>query len=135
MAVINWNESLSVKVESIDSQHKKLIDLINTFYEGISQGSNKEKLVEMILALKNYTVYHFGTEEKYMEKFGYPDYASHKKEHEQFVKKVLDFEERFKSGKMLLTLEVTGFIKDWISHHIMGTDKKYSDFFISKGIK
>lgn len=135
MSMINWSTNLSVNINSIDNQHKKLIDLINSFYDNINQGSPKAKMLELITALKEYTVYHFSTEEKLMKQFNYPDYVSHKSEHDKFVSSVFSFEERYNTGKLLLSLEITSFIKDWVAKHIMGTDKKYSDFFISKGVK
>ena len=135
MAIIEWDKSLSVKISSIDVQHKKLIDLINSFYENINQGSTKEKILELIKALKDYTVVHFSTEEKYMKQFHFPGYESHKKEHDRFVETVLNFEEKYKNGKFVLTLEITNFIKEWVTKHIMGTDQKYADFFVQKGLK
>lgn len=135
MAAINWDESLSVGIVSIDNQHKKLLDLINSFYENIYQGSIKEKLVELINEMKLYTVFHFNSEERQMKLCNYPDFENHKKEHDKFIAAVEDFEARYKNGKLLLTIEITNFIKEWITNHIMGTDQRYSDLLISKGIK
>ncbi len=135
MAIINWTESLSVKITSIDEQHKKLFDLINSFYDNMNKSSQKEKMLDIIKSLKDYTVFHFSTEEKYMKQINYPDFNYHKQEHDKFVAKVLNFEERYKSGKLLLSVEVTNFIKDWICNHIMVTDGNYSDTFIRNGIK
>lgn len=135
MAAIEWNDSLSVRILSIDNQHKRLIDLINNFYKNIQEQTSKEKMSDLIRSLKEYTIIHFSTEEKYMKKFGFPDYEMHKAEHEKFVDRVHSFEERYKTGKLLLTVEVTNFIKDWVSNHIMQTDKKYSEFFIQHGVR
>ena len=135
MAAINWDETLSVKINSIDAQHKKLIELINSFYDNIMQGSTKEKLMELIKALKDYAIVHFSMEEKYMKQFDFPGYGIHKMEHEKFVETVLNFEEKYKTGKLLMSLEITSFIKDWITSHIKGTDKQYSNFLIEKGVK
>jgi hemerythrin len=134
MAAINWDENLSVKIDSIDLQHKKLIDMINSFYENINQDTQKVEMLELINSLKEYTVFHFSTEEKYMQQTNFPDFENHKSEHDKFVATVLDFEERFKNGKFLLTFEVTNFIKEWVAKHIMGADKKYTDYFIKNGI-
>jgi hemerythrin-like metal-binding protein len=134
MVAIMWNNALSVKIESIDLQHKKLIDLINNFYQNIDKQSSKELMFETIDALKEYTVFHFSTEEHLMKQHGFPEYTSHKAEHESFVKKVLDIEERFKNGKLLITSEVTTFMRNWVAKHIMDTDKRYSTFLIAKGV-
>ncbi|ACF13074.1 hemerythrin-like metal-binding protein [Chloroherpeton thalassium ATCC 35110] len=135
MPFIEWSESLSVGVKSIDEEHEQLILLLNDFYQNIYQASPYEKLIKLIVGLKDYTITHFAHEEKIMERYGYPNLPMHKKEHEKFIRTVEEFEARYTSGRLLLTLEVTGFIKHWIIAHIMGTDKLYSDFLIEKGAK
>lgn len=135
MAYINWADSLSVKISSVDDQHKKLFDLINSFYEGISQGSNKETMLKLIMGLKSYTVTHFTHEERLLRQAGYPDFDNHKRQHEDFIKKVNEFQEKYTSGKLILSLEVTGFIKTWITEHIMKTDKMYATHLANAGIK
>jgi len=135
MAFLNWNENLSVKIVSIDEQHKKLIALINQFYENVSHRSNDENISLLIKGMKEYTQMHFDNEEKYMTQFNYPDYISHKREHDLFIKKVTDVEEKVSKVKIIVSFEITSFLKDWIKNHIQGSDKKYTDFFIMNGVK
>ncbi len=42
MALIDWDKSLSVNVEEIDQQHKKLIAMINELNEAMRNGKGKE---------------------------------------------------------------------------------------------
>lgn len=39
MPLIEWNDSFSVKIDSIDEQHKKLVDLLNSLNEEMVQGT------------------------------------------------------------------------------------------------
>ena len=135
MKLIEWNEKLSVKIDSIDDQHKILIDMINDFYDQIKSKAAKELISDLIKRMKKYTVVHFETEEKYFKMYNYPGLAAHKKEHDDFVNKVIDLETRYNAGKMILSIEITNFLKDWLTKHIQGTDKKYVDFLIKKGVK
>ncbi len=135
MAFINWNENLSVKINSIDEQHKKLFELINDFYENIQNRSNNESILSLIIGMKKYTQIHFTTEENYMKKYSYPEYNAHKNEHDKFIAKVSTVEEKYKSGKLIISFEITGFLKDWLKNHIQIEDKKYSDFLIKNGVK
>jgi hemerythrin len=135
MAFLNWEPSLSVKIDSIDNQHKKLIELISDFYKQVNSRSNEEIISQLISGMKEYTIMHFQTEEKYMELFNYPGFIPHKKEHDEFVSKVSDLEERFNAGKVILSFEITDFLKKWIQNHIMGMDMLYSNFFIRHGVK
>jgi hemerythrin-like metal-binding protein len=135
MALITWDESLSVGIESIDKQHMKLVDMINEFYESIRSKSTEEVLSDLIKHMREYVVFHFNSEEELLKLNRYPDYLDHKIEHEMFVNKVEDFEKRFNSGQLILSFEITNFLKSWLKNHIQGTDKKYSDFLISRGVK
>ena len=134
MAAINWNDSLSVKIKSIDDQHKKLIEMINEFYENVSKKSNNELISKLVSGMKEYTIMHFNTEEKYMKQFNYPNFEKHRKEHEDFIRKVNQLEEKLSKGTTILSFEITTFLKDWIKNHIQESDKQYSSFFIKNGI-
>jgi len=135
MAAITWKDTLSVKVKSIDDQHKKLFEIINNFYENISARSNDQLILELVKGMKDYTLMHFNTEENYMKECDYPDYIKHKQEHDEFIAKVNELEEKLKNGTIILSFEITNFLKDWIKNHIMSTDKKYCTCFVKCGIK
>ena len=135
MALLKWTEALSVKIDSIDAQHKKLFDLLNEFYDNIKMKSNSSSILKLVTGMKEYTQKHFSMEEKYMSQHGYPKFKEHQLEHAQFIKKVEDLEERLKKGSLIISFEVTNFIKEWIKNHIQTTDMQYSDFLISKGVK
>ena len=134
MAVINWTENLSVGHNIMDDQHKQLFGLINSFYEGIRTNSSNVALGKLIKDLKDYTFYHFKLEEALMKKHGYPGYEAQRLEHEKFIKTVQDYEDRLNSGMLIISVEITNYIKKWITDHILGMDKKYSTFFAEKGI-
>jgi len=135
MPIVFWNEKLSIKIKSIDEQHKKLIEILNDFYDNIVNRSNIENTSKLIEKLKEYTVYHFAEEENYMKQFNYDYYETHKKSHELFIAQISEIEEKIKRGETVMSLEMTMFLKDWIKNHIMVVDKKYSDFFIRNGVK
>lgn len=54
----------------------------------------------------------------------YPGFAAHKVQHDQFAKKVTDWQKDYQDGKINLTIEVSQFLKDWLVNHIEGVDKK-----------
>jgi hemerythrin len=133
--LIQWSESLSVKIAEIDGQHKKLIDLINELNEAMGQGKGRTVIGKIVEGLVSYTEYHFRTEERYFDLFGYPEKISHKKEHTAFVARVTAFKDDLAKGKIALSIEVMNFLSDWLRNHIKGVDMKYSPFFLEKGLK
>jgi hemerythrin-like metal-binding protein len=98
--MVHWNSNLSVGIGSIDNQHKKIIELINSFYEGINQNSSKDQLLFLLKGLKEYTQTHFLTEERYMKQYNYPEFEVHKAEHAKFIATINSFEDQYKSGKL-----------------------------------
>lgn len=135
MPIIEWNDSFSVNVAEIDFQHKKLVSMINELNDAMAKGKGKDAIGKIIDGLVSYAGTHFATEEKYFDMFKYPGSLSHKKEHADFVKKVGEFQEGFSKGDLALTIEVMRFLKDWLTKHILGLDKKYGPFFNEKGLK
>jgi hemerythrin len=135
MPLMTWTEKMSVGVKQLDDDHKKLVDMVNQLYDGISTGKGKEALGPILDELINYTKIHFGREEALFAKTGYPVAADHKKEHDALTKQVLDVQAKFKNGaSAILSLEVMNFLKNWLVGHIQGCDQKYGPHLNAKGI-
>ena len=134
MPLLNWNESYSVKIAQIDSQHKKLVDIINDLHNSMKAGKSKEVLGKILNQLIDYTANHFKTEEDLFSKYGYPESTTHKRQHGDFVGQVTKYKSDYENGKSVLSIDIMVFLKDWLLEHIAGTDKKYSSFLNSKGV-
>jgi hemerythrin len=46
---------------------------------------------------------------------------------------VVELQHRIKSGKANVSFELLHFLRGWLSHHILETDKAYVPHFIAKG--
>lgn len=144
MAFFEWDESYSVKVQEIDRQHQRLIELINQLHEAMKEGNRRKTMASavdeldtmaaVLDELKDYASHHFSTEEGYMLEYGYPEYAPHKELHGQFADRVQTFQQDFNQGQALFSVEILEFIKDWWRQHILNVDKKYAPFFNEKGL-
>ena len=134
MALINWNETYSVKVKEIDVQHKKLVNIINELHDKMKEGKGKEVVEKLLAELLDYTVFHFSFEEKLLNINNYPDNKTHAKLHADLMEQVQVFRNKVKSGNSLLSLELMNFLKKWLVEHILDSDKKYSAFLNAKGI-
>jgi len=134
MAFFEWTDELSVNVQVIDGQHKKLVEMVNALNEAMLARRGREMQKTTIDAMVDYAATHFKLEEGYMKKFHYPGYETHKSEHDEFTRTALDLKERADRKGFGLTLEIMGFLKNWLQNHIMGTDKKYSGFFNEHGL-
>lgn len=125
MEYIKWKEEYSVGNKMIDLQHKELFAMTNNFYNSIRKGANKEGMLKIINDLNSYVLFHFAEEEAMMKASNYAGIEEHCKEHQKFIEKVSDIKQRFSEGRLVMSLEITSFIKEWISDHILNTDRLY----------
>lgn len=124
-----WDDKLSTEIDEIDSQHKKLIGLINKLAIDKEQEQLSREYIHSLLSeLFNYTIYHFFTEEQIMENTNYPEYAAHKTAHINLSSQVVDYFERFSNGEENLLEEIFEFLKDWLFTHIMNIDTKLGTY-------
>jgi hemerythrin len=134
MALLVWDEDLSVKVRQVDEQHKRLIGLINELDASMTAGDASEALGKIIDDLMIYARVHFREEEALMARFAFPGFVMHKKEHDEFVGQISKLSKSFLDGVPILPVAVIAFLKGWLYFHIQGTDKSYSSFLNAEGI-
>ena len=127
MPLITWGPAFQVGNKTIDEQHQKLIDLVNRLNDAMRAGHSKEVLNDVLTQLVDYTVYHFGTEERLMAEHHYEFSAAHKNEHQKFVQEVGSFKKRFDQGQATISSDIMTFLRDWLARHIMATDKKLAN--------
>lgn len=132
-----WNDSWLVGIREVDTQHKHLVSLLNKLHEAMVHGEGKQVLGGILSELVNYTKAHFAGEERLMRQHGYAEYNAHKQEHDRLAGQVVKFQQDFTSGAATssTSVEVLHFLRNWLQHHICGTDKKYVPFLQSKGVK
>lgn len=134
MALLKWKDSLSVNVAAFDIHHKKLIDILNELHDFMLVGKPQMIIEKVIMDLLNYTKYHFEAEESVMLNHNFSGYIQHKAEHDNFVAKIQECMNNYKSSSMALSIDLMDFLREWLTGHIMGTDRKYSVFLNGKGV-
>lgn len=128
MPLFRWEARFETGIREIDDQHKRLIWLINDLHEAMKEGRGRETISFILAKLLDYSIYHFRTEEGLMEGSDYPFSAEHIKQHAEFILKVQDLSKRFDSGEFMITVETNEFLKEWLTGHILGTDKEMAPF-------
>jgi len=133
--LIDWTDQLSVGVPSIDSQHRKLIDLINDLHAAMAAGRGAELLGKTFKGLVHYTLSHFAYEEQLMRQTAFPGLEAHRAEHTRLVDTVQKLQQDWRSGKVAISMEMLWFLKDWVGGHIVGMDKKYGPHVTAAGAR
>jgi hemerythrin len=130
---MKWTEDLSVGIDEIDAQHRELFNRINALVDAIKQAKCKDVIDGTINFLEEYTLVHFGVEERYMEKYDYPEAEQHRAQHAIFLKALSDLkkqasEPRVDGASYDLSVTTNQVVVDWIVTHILRIDTKLGKF-------
>jgi len=127
MAYFTWDEDLDVGVESMNDQHKHLIDLMETVYQKNSGGAPRDEILAAVDELGAFVVRHFRDEEALMAEQDFPGLDAHRQLHANLLRDFTSHTEAFRNGSdTTLPEDFMAFLSLWINTHIMAIDTKYS---------
>lgn len=124
-----WDNRFNTDVDMVDTQHQKLVDLINQLGAISAHQRGSGELGTILNELANYTVYHFDTEEKLMQHYQIDaaHQAIHIKAHQHFTAQVTQAAKILLGStdisKQLLT-PLLKYLTNWLVQHILGLDKR-----------
>jgi hemerythrin-like metal-binding protein len=136
MKKIQWQDSLSVGITPIDTQHKQWIEYFNNTSEAIASQKNRTQITGTLGFLVNYTETHFSTEEKFMASNNYPGFQAHKAIHDELrstlASLVRDYEEEGITANLSKSIDT--FLGNWLIQHIQEVDMQFGAFIKDKNI-
>ncbi|KOR30237.1 hypothetical protein TI04_06720 [Achromatium sp. WMS2] len=118
-----WNNSLSLGISAIDSQHRRIVDYINEL-ETARIANDKIGISQVLIGLIDYTMTHFAFEEELMQLGDYPYLNAHRQSHESFTKRINHYVEQHENG-VDISRKLLSELKLWLSEHISRDDKHY----------
>lgn len=134
MEKIEWDENLSVGIDTIDQQHKMLIQKLNDVSEAIESNQGEGTIAKTLDFLFDYTNFHFSEEEKQMAKHHYPGLKHQQEQHKEFKESLgrleLDFEED--NATKELANYIRTFLFNWLIKHIKEVDLEFGKFVKEK---
>lgn len=126
LVLFPWSEKLETGIETIDQQHRKLVDLLNRLANTLI-GSEQAAIDEAIEKLKDYAARHFEDEEAIWDSHFKDDtwIQSHKVAHDSFLPTLAEFTntEGWTSHREL-SEKMVKFLVRWLAFHIIDSDKR-----------
>ncbi len=136
---IQWNDAMLTGVTEIDRQHRFLVDTLNEAKIKLTSEADNPLFEQITRDLLAYAIYHFNTEEQLMKQYGYdavPEEAKlHLAAHRHFSEQVVSLRAEAREGKPDSREALLIFLKNWLTNHIMTTDKRLAQFICSKTTK
>ncbi len=126
-----WKGEYELGFETIDRQHRTIVDSINKLHFAMQNGQSNNEMTEIIAKLKMYALTHFSYEEDLFKKFEYELTEEHTQEHKAFTEQIHEIAIKFpkRSSKDCIDKELITFLVNWLLLHIKGSDKKYTKCF------
>ena len=133
MPLMLWTEELSVGVEALDEDHRKLFAMVNGLFDAIEDGTGTVLPGALFDALLDYTRDHFAREEALMAARRYPGLAAHRTEHAELAERVHELRQNFLAGSLEpVRGELLVLFKTWLTSHIRVTDCGYKPYVVER---
>lgn len=133
---IDWNDMLSVGINSMDDEHKELFRRINALLVALLGPESQSDTHALVASIRDYTAFHFADEEKLMQARGYPRYDQHKVLHTAFLKEFASIEEQVMAEGLTasLVIRLQDKVVTWLLDHIAKVDHDYGEFMGTLGL-
>jgi hemerythrin len=122
-----WREDYSVGNDSIDEEHKQILELINDLHRVVVLQRREDSVAvnSVLEQLMHYTVRHFQHEEEIMRACGYPGLEEHKALHGRLRRRTA----AMRTNMFLVTdRDMLSYLKEWWHHHIIQQDQGYAPY-------
>ncbi len=127
-----FDDGYLLGVAEMDEQHRELVRLVNRLNEAVKRKAGEAVVLRLYEELLEFTSFHFASEHRLMERYGYPAARQHDDEHNHLVAQAVQFKVRLGEGGDLLALQS---IKDWLVNHILYADKPMAAYLREKGVQ
>lgn len=128
MKELVWDKTLSVTVDEIDEDHRRLVELLNLFSRSVTEAESpeyREALLEELIAC---TAWHFRHEERLMLKYHYPAFAGHKNEHQELIENATAFQQKYLQDDGKMSEADFEYLEHWLTEHILVVDMKMGEW-------
>ncbi len=130
MKLFYWNKNFETGIDSIDSQHKILVDILNKLGNAIATCQEIPEVNSLLDELFLYTQVHFSDEEAIMDASNMPieEKIAHKALHNQFIQQLSNIKIEPSKLDQQVTEDLLQFLTTWLVSHILGSDMEVARY-------
>ena len=128
MKDIVWGDILSVEIDEIDEDHRKLVNIFNILNHSVTEGESPDYLAAVLEELINCTVWHFSHEERLMLKYDYEEIEEHKVWHQELIKSAKKLQQEILQADKPVSDEDIEFLERWLTEQILTADMRLGSY-------
>lgn len=122
MPIVNWSSELSVGIETLDADHRRLLATMNHVFDSLLDGSGSSATHKALQDLGTYVFDHFSREEAWIAEHGLPEFETHRKEHQALKDQIMRLQQLQEQYDDQLSVELLIVLRDWLLGHIAHSD-------------
>ncbi|MDH3578977.1 MAG: hemerythrin family protein [Gammaproteobacteria bacterium] len=124
MNLLKWKSEYSVGVESVDAEHREMIELINDVYAKLGKSPDAEEVEDCLEKIHTAISLHFALEERIMRENSYFEYEAHKEDHEDLLDEIRDLMDEFVADTAAGARLLEKRLSDWFARHFATFDAR-----------
>jgi len=104
--------------------------MFNNLQLACKLGKGQDEVSNLLTFLAEYVRSHFEMEEQLQIAYDYPDYLTHKEQHNEFIRNFRKLEDQLnaKGATNALLIQANVTLVDWLIRHFTWTDKDLANF-------
>ena len=124
MNLLQWKPEYSVGIQSMDDEHREMIDLINNTYEKLKSDADADQVEEHLGEILSTISMHFALEERIMQNAGYGEFQAHKDDHEVLLDRLRDLMDDYYDDPASGGSRLEQGLSDWFAKHFSTFDAR-----------
>lgn len=134
---MEWSESYTIGLSAIDSQHKRIFQLIRGLNEAIEAGVEISDVEKLFVVLDQYKSRHFQLEEKYMVESNYPGLKEQLEAHAHFSNRIIALRENLNQNGLTpnIVQAIQSELEEWLKEHVTSLDVVFGKYYQKKNEK
>jgi len=124
MKLLTWKPEYSVGIDSVDAEHREMIELLNRVYLEMNEDRNADSVEQCLGDIHAAISSHFALEEQVMKRSGYGEYEAHKEDHERLLDHIRDLMDTYHLDAELGLNLLQEQLADWFEVHFSTFDAR-----------
>jgi len=124
MSLLQWRPEYSVGVQSMDDEHREMIDLINATYAKLKSNADADQVEEYLGEIFSTISMHFALEERMMRNAAYGEFQAHKDDHEVLLDRLRDLMDDYFVDPASGARRLEQSLSNWFAGHFSTFDAR-----------
>jgi diguanylate cyclase (GGDEF)-like protein/hemerythrin-like metal-binding protein len=125
---VKWADEWLCGNDSINKEHKKLLDLGNEMVENSYKFSKQDEIIQLVSNFFTYLIEHFENEEINLKNINYEHYQHHLNTHRELIKKFSGLKKELEDTNAKPEVLLNFLLNDMLIGHIEKEDLKFYPF-------